>query len=55
MSKFGDQTHCEILGCIDLFEIGQAGYLLNYPRILMKVERIAEDSLGAFYNTFNLH
>ena len=34
MSKYGDQTHGENLDCVSQFEIGQAGYLLNSPRII---------------------
>ena len=34
MSKYGDQPHCENLDCDSQLEIGQAGYLLNHPRIL---------------------
>ena len=33
MSKYGDQMHCENPDCVSQLEIGQAGYLLNHPRI----------------------
>ena len=34
MSKYGDKTHDENLDCVSWLEIGQAGYLLNSPRII---------------------
>ena len=33
MSKYGDQTHCENLDCVDHLEKIKAGYLLNHPCI----------------------
>ena len=33
MYKYDDQTHCENLDCVGQSEIGQAGYLLNHPRM----------------------
>ena len=34
-SYYGDQTHCKNLDCVDQLEIGQAGYLLILPRIVI--------------------
>ena len=33
MSKYGDHTHGDSVDCVSQLKIGQAGYLLNHPRI----------------------
>ena len=35
MSKKGGQTTCENRDCVGQLEIGQAGHLLNHPRIML--------------------
>ena len=40
MSKYGGQAHGENLDCVSRFEIGQAGYLLNNPRIINSASKV---------------
>ena len=49
MSYYGDQTNCENLDSVSQLKIGQAGFLLKDPRILVLFSRFDNNINKAIY------